>query len=805
MAIRREANTIHLSVRDLLHTDRHATKTLSSFPLPQRGILGQQAQSNLHKKRDPAYGLFHREWQIRRQITYQGFVFDIRGRIDGLFELPGQIDVEEVKSVILTTRAFKDLDIKTYPEFSEQVLIYSYLLHLENPSIHIQPLLILVNLVDDRVRRFPLTFQSNDVKSLLEQRFAEIIGLVKTEARNYQRRLKKLAGITFTLKEKRPQQEEMMEAVSSSLKSAAHLLISAPTGTGKTAAALYPVIKYAIRNKKKIIYLTPKTTQQAILRDTLEPLVSAGLDLRVSFLRAAQKMCANDIFFCHEDYCPYAKDYVLHTLKSNLQSQLLRQGLIYPEQVFEQARTAGLCPAETQRDLNLAVDMIVGDYNYIFDPAVQLRHIFRQKDQSEWILIIDEAHNLYQRTTDTLSPQIKRREILDLRKNIMNKRLKIFRDLDNVLLKTDQLFGELQQEGELHYSGQQYFTVTIDRTVWKKVLADYEKAFIRYLIFKIRKNLILLNDPFELFYYSLRRFVRLAAFEGNEFVHFYNADQGGILKIQCCDPALHIGGLISGFHSVIAMSATLDPLDYYQEILGFPAGQTRQLTIGSPFSNQNRQILILPHIPTYYKERSRSYPLYAALVKDIISLKEGNYIVFCPSYEFLQTLAVFLGHLSSELILQRPQMDEKDRSTIITSLKTASGPTLLLAVMGGIFAEGIDLQGDSCIGVIVFSPALPAITYERELIRNYFEERRGAGVSYAYLFPGINKVIQSVGRLIRSHEDRGIIVLAGERFAQEEINRFLPSYWFKKNGDLIITEDYITHIRAFWKRFEEQE
>jgi len=805
MALRREANTIHLSVRDLLLTERRAAKILSSFPLPQRGSLGQQAQAKIHKKRDPAYGLFHREWHVRRQIKFRRFVFDIQGRIDGLFELPGRTDIEEVKSVIMTARAFNDLDIKTYPEYSEQVLIYSYLLHLEKPSIHIQPVLILVNLINDRVRRFPLPFQSAAVRSLLEQRFSEIIGQIKNEELNYQRRIKKLTGVSFTVKEKRPQQEEMMEAVAGSLKSAAHLLISAPTGTGKTAAALYPAIKYAIRNKKKIIYLTPKTTQQAVLRDTLEPLIGEGLEFRVSFLRAAQKMCANDIFFCHEDYCPYAKVYLHHALRSDLQAKLLNRYLIYPEQVFEQARSAGLCPAETQRDLSLCVDMIIGDFNYIFDPAVQLRHIFRQKDRSDWILIIDEAHNLYQRTTDILSPQIKRREILDLRKNILNKHLKIFRELDHALLQTDELFRELQQEGELHYSGQQYFTVRIDRTVWEKTMAVYETAFIKYLIFKIRKNLLLLNDPFELFYYSLRRFVRVAALEGDEFIPFYNADQGGILKIQCCDPALYIGHTISGFHSVIAMSATLDPLDYYQEILGFPAGQTRQLALSSPFSNQNRQILILPHIPTYYKERSRSYPLYATLIKDIIALKKGNYIVFCPSYEFLQTLTVFLGHLSSELILQRPQMNEKERSDVLTRLKNARGPALLLAVMGGIFAEGIDLKGDSCIGVIIFSPALPAITYERELIKNYFEERRGEGVNYAYLFPGISKVIQSVGRLIRSHEDKGIIVLAGERFAQEDINRFLPSYWFKEHGDLIISEDYETPIRAFWKRFEDDQ
>jgi Rad3-related DNA helicase len=250
------------------------------------------------------------------------------------------------------------------------------------------------------------------------------------------------------------------------------------------------------------------------------------------------------------------------------------------------------------------------------------------------------------------------------------------------------------------------------------------------------------------------------------------------------------------------MSATLDPIHYYQDILGFPADGTALLEVTSPFSNRNRQILIVPNIPTYYKDRPRSYPLYATLVKDIIRLKQGNYLVFCPSYEFLQNLSIYLGEVASDLIRQRPQMTEEERFDILHRLQHEKSPHLLLAVMGGIFSEGIDLPGESCIGVIIFSPAFPKITYERELIKNYYEELRGEGIKYAYVFPGLNKVIQSVGRLIRSHQDTGIIVLAGERFAEDEINMLLPAYWFEKSGDVVITNEYKKHIREFWKRFE---
>jgi Rad3-related DNA helicase len=775
---------------------------LSSFPLPQRGILGQQAQFKLQKQRETSQGLFHRELHIRQSLKYCGYIFEIQGRIDGLYELPGQIDIEEIKSVILNSKDFSKLDIDDYPEYSEQVFIYSYLVHLEKPGIHIQPLLVLVNLVNDKSRSFRLPFDSIEVKTMIHQRFSHIIEVMKYEEENYRQRLRKLSGVDFALSEKRPQQEEMMEAVNKSLKAGSHLLASAPTGTGKTAAALFPAIRYALENKKKLIYLTPKTTQQAVIRDTLEPLINQGLDLKVCFLRASRKMCANDIFFCHEDYCPYAKDYDLKSLKLNLLDDLLREKLIYPEVVFESARTAGICPAETLLDLATRADMIIGDYNYVFDPAVQLRHIFQQNDLSDWIMIIDEAHNLFQRSADTLSPQIRRVTVTDLKKNIINDRLKVYRDLKTALIQTEQLMDALQQEGEIRHRFQQYYETSLDSLQWKKALRDYEASFIKYLIFKIRKRLLILDDPFESFYYTLRNFVRIAALEGHEFISFYNADQGGILKIQCCDPSLHTGQIIDKFHSVIAMSATLDPVHYYQDILGFPPDKTELLEVTSPFSNRNRQIIILPNIPTYYKDRPRSYPLYANVVKDIIRLKKGNYIVFCPSYEFLQNLSIFLGELPSDLILQRQKMTEAERSELLRRMKNESSPQLLLAVMGGIFSEGIDLRGDSCIGVIIFSPAIPKVTYERELIRNYYEEIRGEGTRYAYLFPGLNKVIQSVGRLIRSSQDKGIIVLAGERFAQEEVNQFLPLYWFEKSGDVVITDDYKKHIREFWKRFE---
>ncbi len=803
MTIRIENKNISLSVRDLIRFNPNPRNVLSSFPLPQRGMLGRQAQAKLQQSRDTSFGLFRKEATISYKFQHRKYHFSLHGRIDGIFELPGRIDVEEIKSVIISSKDFKNLEIDSYPEYTEQVLIYSYLLHNEEQNIEILPIITLVNLVNDKSRSFKLEFKADLVNKLVLQRCDWIINNIDRREKIKKLRIKQLAKVNFQLPERRMEQEEIMTTVEASLQSGEHLMISAPTGTGKTAAALFPAIRYAVQHQKRIIYLTSKTTQQAIIRETLKPIIDEGLDLTICFLRASKNMCANDVILCHEDYCPYVKNYQDEKIKNKLITTLLKKRILNPEVIFNQSKAAFVCPAEIMFDLAVTADILVGDYNYIFDPRVQLKRIFQRDDLTEWLLIIDEAHNLYQRTIDSLSPEIKRSILKNLSKALLNDKLQVYRTLKQSLSTIDSLLEYLQQEGEIQYSEQRYFTLQLDVSAWQEAFREFENAFIKYLIFKIRKNMLILEDPFEAFYYQLRSFVQIAGIQSDEFISYYDAAQKGKVKIACCDPSEHINNIINKFHSVIAMSATLDPITYYRDILGFPEENTHLLEVSSPFSTLNRQIVILPHISTYYRDRANLYERYADIIKDVISIKEGNYIVFCPSFEFIQNVILYLGKTKSEIISQRRQMTEKDRKYILSELRESGTPKLLLAVMGGIFSEGVDFSGDMCIGVIIFSPALPQITFERELIRQYYENKRGNGFNYAYLYPGINKVIQSVGRLIRSRQDKGIIVLAGERFAEDEINQLFPDYWFELEGDVVVTEEFEETIQTFWKRFDE--
>jgi len=806
MAIKIEDKNISLTVRDLVQMNKKATSILSSFPLPQRGMLGKQAQIKLQQQKEKSFGLFHREYPLKHTVNYNEYCFRISGKIDSLFFVHNRIEIEEIKSVILTSGEFKSFNIDLYPDFSEQVLFYCYILQREQKNQEIVPYVTIVNLVDNKVRNFRINYAPLAVENLLLKRLQMIIEEVLAEDQYTHKRIQQLSTVNFSLPESRPQQEKMMETVQTCLQQERHLLVSAPTGTGKTAAALYPALQYAIRQNKKIFFATAKSTQQQMVLETLG-LICAGakdLDLKVLFLRSTEKMCANSIYFCHEDFCPFARQYQDRLLDSGIIGSLLNLKLIRPEAIFTEAKRHLLCPAEVMMDLAVHCDVIVGDYNYVFDPVAFLRRIFQHRDYRHWILIIDEAHNLYQRGLDYYSPQLKRSVVEILIHSLKKQKIRAYTALLNSLKEILSLLDEIQQEGEIQYPNQQHFELILDPKRWLQVFGQYEADFIKYLIYKVRKKIVLAEDPFEQFYFQFRRFVQVLKVESSAQIVSYQVVERGILKIQCCDPSEHLSSRLNGFHTVIAMSATLDPIIYYQTVLGFNPDRTGRLTLDSPFPSQNRKIIIIPGLSTRFKQRYQYYPRYAEIIEKVITLRPGNYIAFMPSYEFMHNVNVFLGKVKSEKLIQSGSMSVRDRDDVLQQLRDTSRPKLLLAVMGGIFSEGVDFSGDRCIGVIVFGPGLPQVNYERELIRRYYDQKLGDGFNYAYLYPGLNKVIQAVGRLIRSQQDKGIIVLVDERFCDEKIGTLLPEYWFQHPGDIKITDDYEPEIKEFWENVDKK-
>jgi len=802
MAIKIDDHHISLSVRDLLQSAPHQ-QMLSSFPLPQRGVLGKQAQVKAQSQKQKHFGLFHTEYHVSRNYSYHNYTFSLQGRIDGVYKLKHKVEIEEIKSVILNAAEWKRIKPEKFPQFLEQVFFYAYMLQDELDGVEVTTHLVLINLINDAKRIFTVSYNRAQVEQLLWQRFAFILNNIEREKEEQLRRQRILEGINFDLPEQRPQQQQMMQAAQAVFKEGDHLMVSAPTGTGKTAAALFPAIRSAFMQGKKIFFVTSKTSQQNMVKETLAPLVDQGLDLHILVLRASEKMCANNVYFCHETFCPYAKDYRERLDDSNLIQRLLQdQHLLTPELIYTEARSETLCPFEVSLDLSSHCDVLAGDYNYVFDPSVYLRRLFNKKDYSDWLLIIDEAHNLYDRGLGYLTPQLKQDTILAQIEQTGCKKTKVYQKMQQALLGLNNLYSALNEEGALHFAGQQYFKTDLNHQAWSEAFDLYEAAFIKYLIYKVKKNMLILDDPLEKLYYDLRRFVQVAQFQDRAFVPFYNAAEGGILKIQCCDPSAYLGQRLSGFYATLAMSATLDPMPFYEDVLGFSPLDADQLQLDSPFPSVNRKVVIVPGISTRYKDRQQSYPRIAEIIERTVSLKKGNYLAFFPSFDFLQNVNLFLGRVRLEKILQKPGMNEEQRESVLSKLRDPETGHLLLAVMGGVFSEGVDYSGQMADGVFVVSPALPKISFERELLREYYQEKQDMGMEYAYVYPGMNKVIQAVGRLIRAASDKGVVLLIGERFADEQFNELLPSYWFERGGDVEITEKYEQAIKQFWLKIQ---
>ncbi len=797
MAVKIENKNITLSVRDLAGYGNQR-QILSSFPMPQRGMLGQQAQAKVQSEKNRSRGLFHTEYTVNHSYRYQGYNFTVQGRIDGVYKMQNRVEIEEIKSVILTKKEFKQLNIDKHPEYIDQALFYAYLLQDELQGIEIGVYVILVNLIDNTKRVFPIAYNRQNVETRLLQKFAAITESIRENEAKIAERQKELQSVSFSLPEKRAQQQTMMEKVESVLRDTRHLLASAPTGSGKTAASLFPALKYAYLNDKKVFFLTSKTTQQQIVEETVRRLTDQGMRINALFLRASEKMCPNDVHFCHEAYCPFAKNYRERLINSDILASLLENSILTPELIYGKAVEQNLCPFEVSLDLSFNADLVVGDYNYVFDPAVFLRRLFGAKDFSDWILIIDEAHNLYQRGLDYLSPAVERMMVRNLIKWNAKKKTQVYRDIVKALREIDALFKKIYTDGEIHYADRQYYQIDLNTRDWDDVFSLYESAFLKYLIHNIKKKILIIDDPLEDFYYRLRRFVKVSHIQDEAFVPFVNAQDGGILKIQCCDPSNFLGQKIDAFHSVIAMSATLEPIKFYEETLGFKIQRTEKLLLDSPFPNSNRKIVIVPHISTRYKDRMQNYQKIADVINKVTSIKKGNYLCFFPSFEFLQNVNLFLSKDHYKKLIQKPGMDEIEKENILSLLKTKNNSYLLLSVIGGIFSEGVDYYGEMAIGVIVVSPALPKINFERELLRNYYDTHKGSGFEYAYIYPGMNKVIQSAGRLIRSFTDRGVLVLIGSRFAEEKFNELFPEFWYNKKGDVVISEEYESILKSFW-------
>ena len=825
MRVDYEKREIVCAVGDLVHESTYRRIGVERGDGFRRMWIGQDIHSRRAEQRANEDPLYRAEVHVVHRLTLGGWSVTITGRIDGLSIDKEQktVNIEEVKSIHFDLELEALYRSEKLQRHLYQLLLYAYFLSSqpELDGFAFKPQLALIDLVSGEAKIVDTEFDRARVESTLHAHVAKLIEDLETAAALRTAKRAFADTLEFPFDVVRPGQEAIVSAVARGVYQRDALLVSAPTGIGKTMAVLYPAVKQSLKLGKKLFFLTSKTLQQDAAVEALRRLNDGSF--RVLRIRAKSKMCAHTEMICHEDFCPFAAQYSSKMEKSGLLSHLVTSMSYFdPDITFEIARDHEVCPFEVSLELIEQADVIVCDYNYIFDPYVGLKTYSQENDYGDCVLVVDEAHNLVDRGRGYYSPELHEKQFDEIRNLMMSRNCWIdgweelleilrahFRELaaeafDDVAGDESRVAGDLWQDGSPQLATRnpqpQISLCSPSRELFMEQRTEWERLVLEYIGWKIDNRIAEEEDPLIDFYFKLVKFTNLLAEDGEEFAHLVERTSDGIrLKIFCKDPSRFLGKIFDSAHATIALSATLEPFEFYRKTLGFPGDRTAELSLPSPFPRDNRKIVVVSEVDTTYKRRADHYTRIAENVAQISDAGDGNFLALFPSYAFLREIAERMPPTEKRVMIQRNDMTDYERNAILDILRTRGRKgNLILAVSGGMYAEGIDYQGDMLSGVMVVGPALPQVSFEQELLKQYYDEQYGAGFEFAYLIPGMTRVVQSAGRVIRSETDVGVIALLCKRFTQESYTRYFPADWYEESPRELVSRKPASEIRSFF-------
>jgi DNA excision repair protein ERCC-2 len=781
-----EAKTIRAGVSDLLGEPEQRSIGLTGTGL-SRMWIGSELHRRVQREFEETEPGYASEVPTQITLSIDGWTIEISGRADGVvFADNRALRVDEIKTLHFAVDLRNLYAEERLERFKRQAALYAYMLSDEDQPAAAR--LILVDIVSQEEQDEEVRWSRDSVHSWLRQQIHRLISREERRLARLEELRTAAESLPFPHQELRPSQVEIGDAVTESLTNQRHLLVRAPTGCGKTAAVLHPAVRSALARGQRVFFLTAKTLQQRIAVETAKSM--QGNLFRSLQLRAKSKMCANTEIVCHEEFCPYAKEYGLKLVRSELVPTLIAESDHQdPDHIFEAAKAHEVCPFEISLDLLGEVDLVVCDYNYVFDPTIGLRALLHGNALQDSVLIIDEAHNLVDRSRDYYSPELHVDQIEKARVFLEGRTNAIFEDLRSLI---DEVCAEVRRRVADSLGGADYNEgpAEIDDNAISNLRIAFDGAILSYFLYKRENEMWVADDPVLDVFFKLTRFHRVLAMGGDEFVHIAERDAvggGERLKIFCRDASRFVGEILDGSASSIAMSATLEPFDFYRDLLGFDAHRTDELYVPSPFPPENRLVLAISDVDTTYRRRGAHYDRIASWIARL-SHPKANVLTLFPSYAFLDAVHDRLPPVPHTVIAQQPGANDAEQQKVLAALRSGE-PHLLLAVLGGIFAEGVDYPGEMLSEVIVVSPGLPQYNLERELLKAYYQEFYEHGFGYAYLVPGLTRVVQAAGRLLRSDEDRGVIVVMGRRFLDAQYLRLLPEEWTLGEPESLIFED----------------
>ena len=569
------------------------------------------------------------------------------------------------------------------------------------------------------------------------------------------------------------------------------LFAQAPTGTGKTMGALYPAIKSMGEGKvDRIFYVTAKTTTKGIAENTVSLLRASGLRLKVITLTAKDKMCLMAVKNCDPAKCPYAEG-IMTRMQRVSKTLLKSHDALTRDLIYETGRKHEVCPFELSLDLSLGCDLIIADYNYVFDPRVYLKRFFAQKGHDNTVILVDEAHNLVDRAREMFSATLTRQPLMALRRVIHKDRIGISQAIGEILRELTLM--QLRPSIPAAEAGGQCFRTSdtapvsllkplnrflleVEPLLQEKDEPDHEPPLWQDELFGVFFDVLHFRNTLDLFgdEYRVLQMGRSCTFG---------------VRLMCLDPSMMLHRRMEAARSCILFSATFSPLPYFRQMLG---GRTEDptLRLPSPFPRENLMVAIEDRVETRYRLREAHLPAMASTLLAFLSARPGNYLVFFPSYGYLNKTLQQLEPLYKKMRADNPEIPEWDVLVQEGGMTEADREGWLIrfeqfgdcvrvgfCVLGGAFGEGIDLVGERLTGVAVVGVGLPQVNPEQEITRAYFESRFGEGFHFAYTYPGLNRVLQAAGRLIRTTTDKGGLLLVDTRFGEKQYQELLPLEW----------------------------
>lgn len=724
---------------------------------------GRKAHRKIQKSMGPEY---RAEVPLKLEIFGEDYNIIIDGRADGIFVDDDICYIDEIKG---TGRELRYLTEAFYVH-KAQAMCYAYIFgkmeHLEKVGIRNT----YIHLETEEIRYFEEILTYEEIEVWFEKMLSELRKWADYVKNHSEARNNSIKDLEFPF-EYRKGQRELAVNVYKSIAMGKNLFIQAPTGVGKTISTVYPAVKSMGEGlSEKIFYLTAKTITRTAAEEGFNNLRKNGAIFKTATITAKEKICFQDedaVVECNPIACPYAKGHY-DRINDAVYDIITHESVISRQVIEEYAKKHKVCPFEFCLDITYWVDGIICDYNYVFDPRVHLKRFFSENEKREFVFLVDEAHNLVDRGRQMFSASILKEEILEIKKMLQGEGKRLF----NALEKCNKDLLQYKRKCD----GQYIVLESCDGFALDMQRLGEELSFFM----EKNRNFRNIKELSE-FYFKVNHFNNIyEELDENYIIYAEHITEGFELKLFCVNPSRKIAQRVNNAQNAVFFSATLLPVNYYKELL---SGDLNDFAIyaDSVFDNSKRLLLIGKDVTSRYTRRNETeYQKVHEYILKTVRAKKGNYLVFFPSYKYMESVyAMCTDDCDVEYVVQHNKMTELDKEEFLARFEEKSDEKHLvgMCVMGGVFSEGIDLKNDSLIGAIIVGTGLPSLDTRQELLKIFFDEKNGSGYEYAYTYPGMNKVLQAAGRVIRTEDDMGVVVLLDDRFMTKRYISLFPREW----------------------------